>query len=202
MELLEVLELALKNYSALIPINDNSLSPVERIKLIETLIDNQILKRLIIQGYSRIEGIQRKEQARVHNGLHYPINIILVENDPDTLTTFEIMLQNNGFNVKGFLNPYQALNYFIHSGNNCDFVISDIRLPRLNGIELCQKMNKIDPRLKVIYITGLDAIDEIASATTDINLVGILKKPIEEENLINVIRNSEVKQLISYSHSF
>ena len=119
-----------------------------------------------------------------------------MENDPDTLTTFEIMLQNNGFNVKGFLNPYQALNYFIHSGNNCDFVISDIRLPRLNGIELCQKMNKIDPRLKVIYITGLDAIDEIASATTDINLVGILKKPIEEENLINVIRNSEVEQLI------
>ena len=86
------------------------------IKVIETLIERKDLKQV---DYSRIFSDSKEseeERPRVHNGLHYPINIILVENDPDTLTTFEIMLQNNGFNVKGFLNPYQALNYFIHSG--------------------------------------------------------------------------------------
>jgi len=108
----------------------------------------------------------------------------------ETLQTLKLILEGNGFTVKGFVNPYQALDYFIQSEHNCRLVISNIRLPQLNGIKLCQKMNKIDANLKVLYIISLDVTDVITSAVIDINLVGVFKKPIVEEDLITVIRNT------------
>jgi len=147
------------------------------------------LKSLIMQGYSRHEGSDIKDEL-VHTKQRHHINIILVEDDPDTLQTLKHILEGNGFTVKAFVNPYQALDYFIQSEHDCRLVISNIHLPQLNGIKLCRKMNKIDANLKVLYITGLDVTDEITSAITDMNLVGVLKKPIVEEDLITVIRDT------------
>jgi CheY-like chemotaxis protein len=192
-EMLKILEIALQDYSALRPIDDSAESQRGRIALIDLLIDNPTLKSLIIQGYSHLEETNMKAEQFVRTKQKHPINIIMVEEDLDTLRSLEVILKGNGFTVKGFVNPYQALNYFIQSDHNCRLVISDIRLPQLNGIKLCQKMNKIDANLKVLYITGLDVTDEIVSTITDINLVGVLKKPILEEDLITVIRNIAVR---------
>jgi DNA-binding NtrC family response regulator len=145
----------------------------------------------MIQGYSRLKGNNVAERHFYNKKNVHSKNIILIEDDPDTLLTFTTILNKNGFNVKGFVSPYEALNHFILSGNNYDLVICDIRLPHLNGIELCQKMNKMDKTLKVIIVTSLEGIDEIASIIKrDINLIGILKKPIGEADLIKSIHNS------------
>src|SRR5215469_3481481 len=191
-ELLKMLEIALEDYSALRPIDDNAESQRGRMALIDLIIENPTLKSLIMQGYSRHEGSDIKDEL-VHRKQRHHINIILVEDDPDTLQTLKLILEENGFTVKAFVNPYQALDYFIQSEHDCRLVISNIHLPQLNGIKLCQKMNKIDANLKVLYITGLDVTDEITSAITDMNLVGVLKKPIVEEDLITVIRNTAVR---------
>ncbi len=164
-EMEEVLEAALQNYSILKPIDDNTITKAERTKLIETLIDNQVLKTLIIQGYSRLEESHIRGNRPAKRNERRSKSIIAILDDSDTLRTLKIMLNKYGFNVKGFINPYQALEHFIRSGyNNCHLVISDIRLPQLNGIELCQKMG--------------------------VNLAGILKKPIEEKDLIAAVRNT------------
>jgi DNA-binding NtrC family response regulator len=145
----------------------------------------------MIQGYSRLEVNNVAEKRHFYNKkIANSKNIILIEPDPDTLLTFITTLNKNGFNVKGFVNPYEALNHFVQSGKKYDLVICDIHLPRLNGFELCQKMNKIDENLKVIIVTDLEVVDDIASIIKrDINLIATLKKPIGEADLIKSIYN-------------
>ena len=194
-ESLKILELAFHNKTRLKTIDETAESAAERMKLIETLVDDQILKSLMIQGYSRLEGNNVAKKRHFYNKkIAHSKNIVLIEADPDTLLTFTTILNKNGFNVKGFIDPYEALNHFVQSGNNYDLVICDIHLPRLNGFELCQKMNKIDENLKVIIVTHLEGVDEIVSIIKkDINLIGILKKPIREADLIMSMRNSAVR---------
>jgi hypothetical protein len=58
-------------------------------------------------------------------------------------------------------------------------------------------MNKIDENLKVIMVTDLRGVDEIASIIKrDINLIGILKKPIGEADLIVSIHNTKSPNLM------
>jgi CheY-like chemotaxis protein len=194
-ESLKILELAFYNETRLKSIDKTAESPAERMKLIETLVDDQMLKSLMIQGYSSLEGknVAKKRHFYTKQIVHSK-NIILIEADPDTLLTFTTILNKNGLNVEGFIDPYEALNHFVQSGNNYDLVICDMHLPRLNGFELCQKMNKIDENLKVIIVTHLEGVDEIVSIIKkDINLIGILKKPIREADLIMSMRNSAVR---------
>ena len=195
-ESLKILELAFYNETRLKSIDKAAESPAERMKLIEVLIDDQILKSLMIQGYSHLEGNNVAKKRHFYNKkiAHSKNNIILIEADRDTLLTFTTILNKNGFNVKGFVDPYEALNHFVQSGNNYDLVICNIHLPRLNGFELCQKMNKIDENLKVIIVTHNGGVEEIASIIKrDINLIAVLKKPIREADLIMSMRNSAVR---------
>jgi CheY-like chemotaxis protein len=194
-ESLKILELAFYNETRLKSIDKTAESPAERMKLIETLVDDQMLKSLMIQGYSSLEGKNVAKKRHFYNKkiAHSKNNIILIEADRDTLLTFTTILNKNGFNVKGFVDPYEALNHFVQSGNNYDLVICNIHLPRLNGFELCQKMNKIDENLKVIIVTHNGGVEEIASIIKrDINLIAVLKKPIREADLIMSMHNSEV----------
>jgi CheY-like chemotaxis protein len=193
-ESLKIFELALYNETRLKSIDKAAESPAERMKLIEALVDDQMLKSLMIQGYCHLEGNNVAKKRDFYNKkMVHSKNIILIEADRDTLLALTTILNKNGFNVKGFVDPYEALNHFVKAGNNYDLVICDMHLPRLNGFELCQKMNRIEENLKVIIVTHLQGIDEIASIIKrDINLIGILEKPIVEADLIVSIHNSEV----------
>src|SRR5690606_2818638 len=68
-----------------------------------------------------------------------------------------------------------------------DLVISDIRMPEMDGIELTSFVKSVAPKMPIILITGFSDILEARTAY-DLGADAFLPKPIDREELSNAIR--------------
>jgi DNA-binding response OmpR family regulator len=112
--------------------------------------------------------------------------ILIVDDDPDITLTFKLGLEKNGFAVTVFNDPLKALSKF--TAGLYDFVLLDIRMPKMNGFELYREIEKIDDNLKVCYITAFvvyyESLKEIFPAA---KICCFIKKPIEIDKLVDKI---------------
>lgn len=67
-----------------------------------------------------------------------------------------------------------------------DIILTDIRMPRLDGIDFASQIAKINPRCKVIFITGFMEVDYLKSAI-DMGAVAFIEKPLKLENIHDAI---------------
>ena len=74
--------------------------------------------------------------------------ILLVDDEPDTLELMQTILEHEGYEIIKALNGMEALDLI---NENIDLVLLDVRMPELNGIEVCKRM-KADPSHKHIPI--------------------------------------------------
>lgn len=72
--------------------------------------------------------------------------------------------------------------------NDADIITMDITMPDMDGIEACRRILKIKPHLLIIMITSHGQERMVLSAI-EAGAKGYLLKPIEEENLSNVINS-------------
>jgi CheY-like chemotaxis protein len=119
------------------------------------------------------------------------LNLMLIEDDLDTALTFETILKSRGYKVETFTESFEALKHFIKlNGPYYDLIISDIRMPGMNGIQLYQKLKSIDNDVRVIFLTALDASYELLSIMPEIKKSHIIRKPVSSENFISVIERA------------
>jgi CheY-like chemotaxis protein len=78
--------------------------------------------------------------------------ILLVDDEPDNSTIFKIALEDSGFDVDAFNNSTLALSNF--KPDYYDLLILDIKMPKMNGYELYEKIKKIDDNVKVCFLTA------------------------------------------------
>lgn len=67
-----------------------------------------------------------------------------------------------------------------------DFIITDIQMPNMNGIEFIRAIREIDPLIPILIVSGIPQQDIIQEAI-DSGANGFLKKPFEYQELIDVI---------------
>jgi two-component system, OmpR family, response regulator ChvI len=60
----------------------------------------------------------------------------------------------------------------------------------MNGIQVYQKLKRIDDDSCVIFVTALDAAEEVVSILPDLNPPYIIRKPISAQNFINVVKKA------------
>ncbi len=118
-------------------------------------------------------------------------SIMLVEDEPDLLLTFKTVLASNGYNVDTFTDSFEAFKHFIMLNRSFyDLALIDIRMPGMNGIQLYQKLKAIDDRLQIRFITALDAAKELVSLIPNIDPLQIIRKPVSNENLLDIVKNA------------
>ena len=88
--------------------------------------------------------------------------IMVIDDDPVTLKHLRRILEGDGYKVSTYSNPLNALKrleevYF-------DLIISDVRMPEIDGIELLHRAKRIDSDLEVILITGFASLDGAVDA--------------------------------------
>jgi DNA-binding NtrC family response regulator len=90
------------------------------------------------------------------NGSLRPIQrrILLVDDEPDITLSFNIVLEDNGFAVDVFNDPLLALSSF-RQGIYA-MALLDIKMPKMNGIELSVEIRKIDDKVKITFMTAFD----------------------------------------------
>ncbi|MGN6709599.1 MAG: response regulator, partial [Candidatus Nitrosocosmicus sp.] len=124
-------------------------------------------------------------------------NILLIDDDEDILFTFASIIESEGFKTTSISNPIKALNYFSQiDPYYYDLIVMDIRMPGLNGIQLYFKLKVMNPDIKVLFLSALDAVEELLSIFPEVKSSEIIRKPIESKELIlkiNTILKSERK---------
>ena len=93
-------------------------------------------------------------------------------------------MEHNGFKVCAFTDPIQAFNSLEKTIHEYGLILSDYRMPKLNGHELCTKLKRLNPELKVILMSAYDTVECNTSKFT------FIKKPIRIAQLLHIVRNN------------
>jgi DNA-binding NtrC family response regulator len=113
----------------------------------------------------------------------------IVDDEFDILNVLKLYLQQLGLNVFGFTDPYLALEHFQINCKDYILVVSDIRMPGMNGFEFVRNIREIKPDVKVLLMTAFDISTNIVSEellSTKVN--GFIQKPVSGKELNNIIR--------------
>jgi CheY-like chemotaxis protein len=85
--------------------------------------------------------------------------ILVLDDEPDIATIIEQSLQDLGFRVSAFTDPIVALEYFKSNFEDCcSIIISDIRMPGMNGYEFVRKVKAKEEHLSwrtIMLITSV-----------------------------------------------
>ena len=79
-------------------------------------------------------------------------SIAIIDDEADLVNLFKEVLEIDGFKVCTFTDPIYALNHIQKSPKEYSLIISDFRMPSMNGNDLCTKLMNLNPDLKVILI--------------------------------------------------
>ena len=119
------------------------------------------------------------------------ITLMLVDDDRDILFTFKSILAAEGFKVEAFADPNEALSRFTQADPSYyNLVITDIRMPKINGFQLYQKLKEIQEDIRVLFVTAFEVPGNLLDSMPNINESDIIRKPIEEERFINKIKTA------------
>jgi CheY-like chemotaxis protein len=81
-----------------------------------------------------------------------PPYILLVDDNRDGLLVRRSLLEEVGYRVKIAVNGEEGLKFF--EAEKFDIVVTDYRMPRMDGAELIQRIRKLDPAARVILLSG------------------------------------------------
>src|SRR3954469_3913630 len=126
-----------------------------------------------------------RENITTTDGEHN--NILVLDDEPDITTVITTSLRRNGFNVLGFTKPFSALQHFQMNFKDYGIILSDIRMPGMNGFEFVKKGREIKLEVKVLLMTAFDISTNIISEEllpTKVN--GLIKKPVSSKELNSI----------------
>ena len=136
---------------------------------------------------------RRHNEEGFHGGVQYQVSamsrdqqlrkrIMVVDDEDDVNVTLRIVLEDQ-FSVDVFNDPFVALDNF--KPGLYDLLLIDIRMPKMNGLVLCNKLRKIDSKVKVCFITAGEMVFDFA--IRKFPGCSILKKPIDNYDLVKEV---------------
>ena len=113
--------------------------------------------------------------------------ILVVDDEADLTMLCRFALEYHGFNVDTFNDPQEALSNYKPS--HYDLIILDIKMPKMDGFELYERLKKIDPDMKACFLTASELYYEEfrKKEYSAIGKILFIRKPIENEELINQV---------------
>ncbi|MGA9744324.1 MAG: response regulator [Nitrososphaeraceae archaeon] len=118
-------------------------------------------------------------------------NILLIDDEYDDLFVLEKFLTREGFGVKSFSNSREALEHFSRTNPSFyDLIISDIRMPEINGLELYLSLKAIKNDVKVLFASAIELAEEILSVMPGVRREQLIKKPVEQKVFIDLVKKA------------
>ena len=116
-----------------------------------------------------------------------PLSVLIVEDDPHVLLGCQQALALEDIASEGVASAEQALQRI--GADFAGIVVSDIRLPGIDGLELLTRLKQRDPSLPVVLITGHGDIGMAVNAMRD-GAYDFMEKPFSPERLVDVVRRA------------
>src|SRR5918911_1571154 len=122
-------------------------------------------------------------------------SILIVDDEHDIVNLIKRSLEVSGRRVCAFTDAFVAVNHFNSDvRDHHSIVISDIRMPGMNGYEFVKKTKEIDKKVKVILMSAFEINDkEFHNILPDIKVDAFLQKPFHIQQLNDIIEKISTK---------
>ena len=138
--------------------------------------------------YPKKQEIQYLEQGLLHSQKkRRKKRILLVDDEPDICMVCQMVLQAAGYECRSYTDPVKALQEF--RVNYYDLILLDIKMPVLNGFELCKRIREVDRTVHIIFITASEAYYEKFRGQhfPELGKINYIQKPIGNEELVQIV---------------
>lgn len=126
-----------------------------------------------------------------------PIKVMVVDDERDILRIIKRDLEanNNTFTVDIFYSSEQALQAFEGLPKDYyDLILTDIRMPKMNGFELYRRIKEKNPAMKIAFITAFEINkEEFNKVLPSIDVKDFIIKPISMSDLIIKLKSIVTK---------
>jgi len=119
--------------------------------------------------------------------------VSIVDDDIYIAKLFHEALSENidRISVFSFNDPIMAFEHFVENKENCVLVISDLRMPGLNGLELLKKVQTSNPKVRTILMSAYNFEEEELYQSYMIEAVinSTIEKPVTMNRLYQIVRD-------------
>jgi CheY-like chemotaxis protein len=152
---------------------------------------DQIITKLNLQPRDR----QKYEHSLLHNqgartsnrGKKKKKRVLLIDDERDICMIYQMVLEDAGYECISYTDPVSALQEF--RIDHYDLILLDIKMPVLNGFELCKKIREIDRAVHIVFITASEHYYEQFRTQhyPELGKVNYIQKPIGNDELVRIV---------------
>ncbi len=123
------------------------------------------------------------------------LKILIVDDERIVRVTTADDLRDTGYNVREFSSPLAALQHLSETDSSVDIVITDLKMPNMDGLEFLARIKKINPDIFVLLMTAHATVQTAVSAMK-LGAYDYISKPFEiDELLLTIARIKEIKEV-------
>lgn len=115
--------------------------------------------------------------------------LLIVDDEKDLLFVYKRALELAGMEVTTFDNPDMAFKEFKENSEKYSLLLTDMRMPSMNGYELINRVKAIRPEIRTIIISAYNITQDEVTRNMNHNLKidGLICKPVALERLREII---------------
>ena len=115
---------------------------------------------------------------------------VLLTDDEEGVRKFvRTILRNHGFEVVEAADGVEALERLRELGPGLDLLVTDVRMPRMDGVSLAAASHALYPDLPVLFISGYGLDMEAERGKRPNGVCGYVRKPFLPKDLLEAVRN-------------
>ncbi len=122
------------------------------------------------------------------------MNILIIDDDPGCLDSLSSSLQLYSHNCEAHTNAVKAIDIYRNNYSKYDLIITDMKMPIMNGIAVLQKALEINRDAKVIIITAYGDVETAISAVNN-HAYAFFGKPVNFRELLETIERIESENI-------
>lgn len=112
---------------------------------------------------------------------------MVIDDEKDVLDVTEMSIEQCGYPVESFSDPRAALQRFKQSPDEFSLILTDIRMPVLDGIVLSQELLKIKSGVRILLMTAFDIDAHIFNKLPTIRKEDVVQKPFLLQDLCKTV---------------
>jgi two-component system nitrogen regulation response regulator GlnG len=118
-----------------------------------------------------------------------PKKVMIVDDEPDIVGALEAALEGYGYKLVCFTDPLQAIEEFKSNSQDYALVISDIKMPGMDGFEFARNVKETRGVMPVVLMTAYEISDsEFSSMLPPTVAAELLRKPFSNAQLVGIVK--------------
>lgn len=115
-----------------------------------------------------------------------PVSILIVDDEPSVAKTVQFILDAEGFETQVVFSGEECLKLI--EEKQFSLVMLDIMMPKMNGWQVFDEIQKRHPEQKVAFLTVIKYSNAVMEKLEKEGLAGYINKPFENEDLVNRVK--------------